>query len=69
MASFLRETKFKGEPVPFVMERPNYRLPAAKSVLLLMWDKAKDFLQKAFTVLFIATVIIWFLGAFDSRLN
>ena len=68
-ALVLNKTTFKGNPVPFVMELPNYRLPSAKSVLLLMWDKAKDFLQKAFTVIFIATVIIWFLGAFDSRLN
>ncbi|MEE1238506.1 MAG: ferrous iron transport protein B [Acutalibacteraceae bacterium] len=65
----LNKTAFKGNPVPFVMELPNYRLPSAKSVLLLMWDKAKDFLQKAFTVIFVATIIIWFLGAFDSRLN
>lgn len=65
----LGKTVFKGNPVPFVMELPNYRLPSAKSVLLLMWDKAKDFLQKAFTVIFVATVIIWFLGAFDARLN
>lgn len=68
-ALILNKTAFKGNPVPFVMELPNYRLPSAKSVLLLMWDKAKGFLQKAFTVIFIATVIIWFLGAFDSRFN
>ena len=68
-ALIFNKTAFKGNPVPFVMELPNYRLPSAKSVLLLMWDKAKDFIQKAFTVIFIATVIIWFLGAFDSRLN
>ena len=68
-ALILNKTAVKGNPVPFVMELPNYRLPSAKSVLLLMWDKAKDFIQKAFTVIFIATVIIWFLGAFDSRLN
>lgn len=68
-ALILNKTAFRGNPVPFVMELPNYRLPSAKSVLLLMWDKAKDFLQKAFTVIFLATVIIWFLGAFDSRLN
>lgn len=68
-ALILNKTAFKGNPVPFVMELPNYRLPSAKSVMLLMWDKAKDFLQKAFTVIFVATVIIWFLGAFDSRLN
>lgn len=68
-ALILNKTAFRGNPVPFVMELPNYRLPSTKSVLLLMWDKAKDFLQKAFTVIFLATVIIWFLGAFDSRLN
>ena len=68
-ALILNKTAFRGNPVPFVMELPNYRLPSTKSVLLLMWDKAKDFLQKAFTVIFVATVIIWFLGAFDSRLN
>ena len=68
-ALILNKTAFRGNPVPFVMELPNYRLPSAKSVILLMWDKAKDFLQKAFTVIFVATVIIWFLGAFDSRLN
>lgn len=65
----LNKTVFRGKPVPFVMELPNYRLPSAKSVALLMWEKAKDFLQKAFTVIFVATVIIWFLGAFDTRLN
>lgn len=68
-ALILNKTAFKGKPVPFVMELPNYRLPSLKSVLLLMWDKAKDFIQKAFTVIFIATVIIWFLGAFDTRFN
>ncbi len=60
---------YHGKPVPFVMELPNYRLPSFKSVILLMWDKAKDFLQRAFTVIFVATVIIWFLQSFDSRLN
>lgn len=65
----LNHTKFKGNPVPFVMELPNYRLPSAKSVLRLMWDKAKDFMQKAFTVIFVATVIIWFLQSFDAKLN
>ncbi len=69
MALLLNKTLFKGKPVPFVMELPNYRLPSAKSVGLLMWEKAKDFIQRAFTVIFVATVIIWFLGAFDSRLN
>lgn len=65
----MNKTNYKGKPVPFVMELPNYRLPSIKSVLLLMWDKAKDFLQKAFTVIFIATIIIWFLQNFDSKLN
>ncbi|MGN0675519.1 MAG: ferrous iron transport protein B [Oscillospiraceae bacterium] len=65
----MNKTKFKGKPVPFVMELPNYRLPSAKSVALLMWDKAKDFMQKAFTVIFFATIIIWFLQTFDARLN
>ncbi|MBS7359399.1 MAG: ferrous iron transport protein B [Oscillospiraceae bacterium] len=69
VALLLKNTLFKGKPVPFVMELPNYRLPSAKSVALLMWEKAKDFLQKAFTVIFVATIVIWFLGAFDSRLN
>lgn len=65
----LNKTKFRGNPVPFVMELPNYRLPSAKSVGMLMWDKAKDFLQRAFTVIFAATIIIWFLQTFDTRLN
>ncbi|MGN0666283.1 MAG: ferrous iron transport protein B [Huintestinicola sp.] len=65
----LSKTSFKGNPVPFVMELPNYRLPSAKSVLMLMWDKAKDFITKAFTVIFAASVIIWFLQTFDTRLN
>jgi len=60
---------FKGQPVPFVMELPNYRFPSAKTVLLLCWDKAKDFIQRAFTVIFFATVVIWFLQSFDLRLN
>ncbi|MCI8756242.1 MAG: ferrous iron transport protein B [Oscillospiraceae bacterium] len=60
---------FRGKPVPFVMELPNYRLPGAKNVALLLWDKAKDFLTRAFTVIFLATIIIWFLQTFDSRLN
>ncbi len=62
-------TLFKGNPVPFVMELPNYRFPSAKSVLLLLWDKAKDFITRAFTVIFVATVIVWFFTTFDSRLN
>ncbi|MCM1480030.1 MAG: ferrous iron transport protein B [Muribaculaceae bacterium] len=65
----MSSTKFKGNPVPFVMELPNYRLPSAKSVLLLMWDKARDFMEKAFTVIFFAAIIIWFLQSFDTRLN
>ncbi len=68
-AIVLNKTAFRGNPVPFVMELPNYRLPSFKSVVLLMWDKAKDFIVRAFTVIFVGTVIIWFLGAFDSRLN
>lgn len=65
----LKNTMFKGEPVPFVMELPNYRLPSAKSVLLLMWDKAKDFLTKAFTIIFLASIVVWFLQSFDLKLN
>ena len=69
MALLLRGTAFRGEAVPFVMELPNYRMPGAKNVSLLLWDKAKDFLQRAFTVIFIATIVIWFLQTFDTRLN
>lgn len=69
VALVLNKTTFRGEPVPFVMELPNYRLPSAKSVLLLMWEKAKDFLQRAFSVIFVATVLIWFLQTFDTRFN
>ncbi|HNX65063.1 MAG TPA: ferrous iron transport protein B [Oscillospiraceae bacterium] len=65
----LKKSVFKGKPVPFVMELPNYRFPSAKNVMFLLWDKAKDFLTKAFTVIFIATIIIWFLQSFDTRLN
>ena len=65
----LGATRFRGNPVPFVMELPNYRLPSPKSVLLLMWDKAKDFLERAFTIIFAATLLIWFLQTFDMRLN
>lgn len=68
-ALVMKSTLFRGKPVPFVMELPNYRMPSAKSVFLLMWEKAKDFLQKAFTVIFLGTLIIWFLGAFDFRFN
>ncbi len=63
------KTRFRGNPVPFVMELPNYRFPSLKSVLMLMWDKAKDFLTRAFTVIFTASIIIWFLQSFDTRLN
>ena len=69
MALIYRKTLFKGEAVPFVMELPNYRLPGMKNVALLLWDKAKDFLQRAFTVIFIATVIIWFLQTFNLKMN
>ena len=69
LALILKETRFRGEPVPFVMELPNYRLPGAKSVLRLIWEKARDFIQRAFTIIFVATVIIWFLQTFDLRLN
>lgn len=69
MALILKRTIFKGEAVPFVMELPNYRMPGAKNVCQLLWEKAKDFLQRAFTVIFIATIVIWFLQTFDIRLN
>ena len=69
VALVLKNTAFKGNPVPFVMELPNYRFPSAKSVVLLMWEKAKDFLTRAFTVIFMATAIIWFMQTFDTRLN
>ena len=68
-ALFFKSSVLRGKPAPFVMELPNYRLPSARSVLLLMWEKARDFLQKAFTIIFLATVIIWFLQSFDLRLN
>ena len=67
--AIMKHTIFKGAPVPFVMELPNYRFPSVKTVLLLMWDKAKDFIQRAFTVILLATVIVWFLQSFDTRLN
>lgn len=69
MALLLRRTMFSGEAVPFVMELPNYRMPGAKNVGHLLWDKAKDFLQRAFTVIFLATLVIWFLQTFDMHLN
>lgn len=68
-ALLLRRTMFSGEAVPFVMELPNYRMPGAKNVGHLLWDKAKDFLQRAFTVIFLATLAIWFLQTFDMHLN
>lgn len=68
-ALILKKTAFRGSSMPFMMELPNYRFPSAKSVLLLMWDKAKDFVQRAFTIIFVATLVIWFLQTFDTRLN
>ncbi len=68
-ALVMKKTVFSGNPVPFVMELPNYRLPSPKSVVLLMWDKAKDFLQRAFTIIFVATIIIWLLQTLDLHLN
>ncbi len=65
VALFYKKTIFKGEAVPFVMELPNYRLPGARNVLMLLWDKAKDFLQRAFTIIFVTTIIIWFLQNFN----
>lgn len=69
IALLYKKTLFKGEAVPFVMELPNYRMPGAKNVGLLLWDKAKDFLQKAFSVIMIATICVWFLQSFDLQLN
>lgn len=69
MALLMRKTFFQGEAVPFVMELPNYRMPGAKNVAQLLWEKAKDFLQRAFTIIFLATIVIWFLQTFDLRLN
>ena len=69
MAILLKRSVFKGEAVPFVMELPNYRLPGLKNVVQLLWEKARDFLQRAFTVIFVATIIIWFLQSFDLRLS
>ena len=69
MAFIFKKTLFKGEPVPFVMELPNYRMPGTKNVVHLLWEKAKDFLQKAFSIIFIATILIWFMQNFDIRLN
>ena len=69
LALVLKGTAFRGQPVPLVMELPNYRMPSAKSVGLLLWEKARDFLERAFTVIFLATIIIWFLQTFDAKLN
>ncbi len=69
VALLSKSTVFRGEPVPFVMELPNYRLPGVKNVAHLLWDKAKDFLQRAFTVIFLASIVVWFLQSFDFRLN
>ena len=69
MALLFKKLLFRGKPMPFVMELPNYRFPSLKSVFLLMWEKARDFLERAFTIIFMATIIIWFLQTFDTRLN
>ena len=69
VALILKGTAFRGEPVPFVMELPNYRMPSPKNVLLLLWEKAKDFLERAFTIILLASIVIWFLQTFDTRLN
>lgn len=69
VALVLKSTAFKGQPVPFVMELPNYRFPSLRSVALLLWEKAKDFLSRAFTVILLATLVIWFLQSFDYKLN
>ena len=69
VALLMKKSMFKGEAVPFVMELPNYRMPGIKNVAQLLWEKAKDFLQRAFTVIFAASIVIWFLQTFDLRLN
>ena len=69
VALVLKRTAFKGEPVPFIMELPNYRLPSAKTTVMLAWDKAKDFIQRAFTIIFAASIVVWFLQTFDGQLN
>ena len=69
LSALVLKSAFRGRPVPFVMELPNYRLPSLKSVALLLWDKAKDFIERAFTVIFLATIVIWFLQSFDLKLN
>ena len=68
-ALLMDKTAFRGKPIPFVLELPNYRFPSFKSVLLLMWSKARDFLERAFTIIFVATIVVWFLQTFDTRLN
>jgi ferrous iron transport protein B len=65
----MKKTVYRGASTPFVMELPNYRFPSAKTVLLLLWDKAKDFIRRAFTIIFLASIAIWFLRSFDRRLN
>ena len=69
MALIFKKTAFKGEAVPFVMELPNYRMPSARNVAQMLWEKAKDFLERAFTIIFLATIVIWFLQTFDFGLN
>ncbi len=69
MAMIMKRTLFRGQPVPFVMELPNYRMPSARTVFHLLWDKAKDFIQRAFTIIFIGAIIIWFMQTFDARFN
>jgi len=68
-ALLFKNTLFRGKPVPFVMELPNYRLPSAKTVALLLWEKARDFIERAFTIIFLGSMVIWFLQTFDSRIN
>ena len=69
VALVLKRTLFQGKPVPFVMELPNYRFPSPRNVAILLWEKAWDFIRRAFTVIFTATILIWFLQTFDLRLN
>lgn len=69
VALVFKRTLFKGEPVPFIMELPNYRLPSVKTTVMLAWDKAKDFIQRAFTIIFVASIVVWFLQTFDGHLN
>ena len=68
-ALLLRRFKFKGEPVPFIMELPSYRLPSRRNLLLDLWDKTKDFLTRAFTIIFVASIVVWFLQSFDFTFN